>query len=243
MPRLEMEERVSGFKIRGDWGDVVEHGERLTRALRDVGAHDATVTQSYPDAFAEWDEWRPKVHERLDDDISEKTAQQASIDEGDGEKADAAPSEDLEIAGEKLIESYDQLEDDEVERAVETAEESVEHAARAADTAGRDALRTVEETVYERVMTQLAPYYFDNGLISANIQRGAWDDEQEFIFEINVNDDLKAAVSDRLAAYEETVDRWHVTTDRETEIAEAAEGVDAPDIETEPDDGSRPTTN
>jgi len=35
-----MEEIISGFKLRGDWGDIVEHGERITRALRDAGVHD-----------------------------------------------------------------------------------------------------------------------------------------------------------------------------------------------------------
>jgi hypothetical protein len=33
-----MEESVSGFRVRGSWGDVVEHGERITRALRDLAA-------------------------------------------------------------------------------------------------------------------------------------------------------------------------------------------------------------
>ena len=32
-----MEESVSGFKVRGAWGDVVEHGERITRALHEAG--------------------------------------------------------------------------------------------------------------------------------------------------------------------------------------------------------------
>ena len=75
-----MEESVSGFKCRGTWADIVEHGERITRALRDNGAEG--------EAFEEWDEWRPKSHERLGEDVNEKTAEQASVGEGDGEKAE-----------------------------------------------------------------------------------------------------------------------------------------------------------
>ena len=47
-----MEERVSGFRVRGSRDEVVVHGERIARALResDVDA----------DALAQWDDWRPK---------------------------------------------------------------------------------------------------------------------------------------------------------------------------------------
>ena len=31
-----MEEGVAGFKLSGDWGEIVEHGERITRALKDL---------------------------------------------------------------------------------------------------------------------------------------------------------------------------------------------------------------
>ena len=217
-----MEESVSGFKCRGTWAEIVEHGERITRALREAGA-DGT-------AFEEWDEWRPKSHERLGEDVNEKTAEQASVDEGEGEKAGKEPDEDLRTAGEKLSESYERVEEGDNEGAVERWQDSINYVARAADSAGRKAIRAVEDTVYRKVMTQLAPYYFDNDLVSANVQkttRGS--DEPRFIFEVNVNDDdVKAVVSDRLADYEDRVDRWHVDTEKQTEVAEVVEGVEPP---------------
>ncbi|MDQ2056266.1 MULTISPECIES: DUF5828 family protein [Halobellus] len=228
-----MEESVSGFKVRGTWGDVVEHGERITRALRDAGVDG--------EAFEEWDEWRPKSHERLGEDVSKKTAAQASVAEGEGEKAGKAPDEDLQTAGERLSESYEHVEEGDSDGAVERWSESLGYVARAADSAGRRALRRVENTVYQRVMTQLAPYYFDNELVSANIQKSTrGEDEVSFIFEVNVNDDdLKAEVSDRLGEFDDEVTRWHVDTEKETETVEAAEGVEPPQSE----DRSRSTTN
>jgi len=228
-----MEESVSGFKHRGTWAEIVEHGERVTRALREAGADGA--------AFEEWNEWRPKSHERLGKDVSEKTAEQASVSEGEGEKAGKNPDEDLRTAGEKLSESYERVENGDNEGAVERWQDSINYVARAADSAGRKALRAVEDTVYRKVMTQLAPYYFDNELVSANVQKTArGGDGDQFIFEVNVNeDDLKAAVSERLRDYEAAVDRWHVDTEKETEIAEVVEGVEPP-----PDaDESKSTTN
>jgi len=228
-----MEESVSGFKVRGSWGDVVEHGERITRALRDEGVDS--------DAFEDWDEWRPKSHERLGEDVSEKTAAQASVSEGEGEKAGKAPDEDLQTAGERLSKSYEHVEKGDNGGAVERWSESVGYVARAADSAGRQALRRVENTVYQRVMTQLAPYYFDNELVSANIQKSTrGDDEVTFIFEVNINDDdLKASVSERLSKFDDEVTRWHVDTEKQTDTVEAAEGVEPPPS----DDRSRSTTN
>ena len=228
-----MEESVSGFKIRGAWGDVVEHGERITRALRDAGVDS--------DAFDEWDEWRPKSHERLREDVSEKTAEQASVAEGEGEKAGKDPDDDLQTAGERLSESYEHVENGDSDEAVERWSESLGYVARAADSAGRRALRRVENTVYQRVMTQIAPYYFDNELVSANIQKSTrGEGDVEFVFEVNINDDdLKDEVSTRLGKFDDEVTRWHVDTEKETGTAEAAEGVEPP----ESDERSRSTTN
>jgi len=224
-----MEETLSGFRQRGTWADVVEHGERVVQALRDAGADE--------DAIAEFDEWRPKPHDRIDEEVSEKTAAQASVAEGEGERAGQGAEDDLQTAGERLSESYQKLEEADTEGAVERWEDSLEHVARAVDTAGRKALRTVEKSVYRTVMTQIAPYYFDNELVSANLQRVR--SQEEFVFEVNVtDDDLKAAVADRLHDYED-IDRWHVATDRKTTAVEAAEGIETPEQSSEADSPPR----
>ncbi|MFB6134276.1 MAG: DUF5828 family protein [Halanaeroarchaeum sp.] len=223
-----MEESVAGFRVEGDWGEIVEHGERITRALRDAGAEEA-----YPEAFEAWEDWRPKSGELLGIDVRKKTAEHASIEEGAGEKEGKSPNEDVQKAGEKLTESYESLEGDDAGEAVEKWQDSLSYVARAAETAGRKAIRSVEDAVYRNVMTQLAPYYFDNELVSANVARTG-DEEAPFALEVNVNDDdLKRAVADRLAEYVEEVERWHVETETETGGAEAAEGVEAPESEAE----------
>jgi hypothetical protein len=219
----EMEESVSGFKLQGDWVDVVEHGERITRALKDLAGEEEIDVDDQ--ALEEFDEWRPKSHERLDEDVNEKTAEQASVDE------------DLQTAGEKLTESYESL--DEPDEAVDKWGESIDYVARAADSAGRKALRKVEDTVYRNVMTRVAPYYFDNELISANIRRVS-DEDPEYVFEVNVNDDdLKIRVSNKLADYEQEHDRWHIAAEKEIDTPAAAEGVDV--AEPDNDDDVDPT--
>jgi len=227
----DIEESVSGFKHRGTWIQTVEHGERITRALEEL----AGETELDEEALDEFDEWRPKSHERLGEDVNEKTAEQASVEKGKGEKEGKNPDEDLQTAGEKLAESYDNL--DEPNEAVDKWGESIDYVARAADSAGRKAVRKVEDTVYRNVMTRMSPYYFDNDLISANIQRVSRGDSPEYVFEVNVNDDdLKIRVSNKLADYESEVDRWHVNAEKETEVVEAVEGVDPPENGDDPDE-------
>ena len=223
----EMKEGVSGFVVTGDWGEVVEHGERVTRAIRDVVEDDeADVDET---ALAQWEEWRPKSHELLGQEIREKTAHHASVGEGAGERAGKTAGEDLQTAGEELAESYRKLESDDPSGAVEKWQDSLGYVARAADSASRKALRSVEDTVYRRLMTQVAPYYFDNRLVSANIRRSRSEDGP-FTLEVNVNDDdLKAAVTQRLRAYADEIDRWHVDVEKDTSSVEAAEGVELPE--------------
>ena len=226
-----MQESVSGFKRRGEWGDVVEHGEQITEALRQAGVDG--------DAFEEWNEWRPKSHERLGEDVKQKTADQAHVSEGKGEQAGESPGEDLQTAGEKVTETYEKLADNDTESAVERWQDSIDYVARAADSAGRKMLRSVEDTVYQKVMTRFTPYYFDNELISANLQ---WVRSQdEFEFEVNVNDDdRKDEVREHLHSFE-NIDRWHVGTEKETENVEAAEGVEVPETAEEAESKSTMT--
>jgi hypothetical protein len=92
-------------------------------------------------------------------------------------------------------------------------------------------------------MTQVSPYYFDNELVSANVRRAARDD---YVFEVNVNDDdLKIHVSNKLADLEQSVERWHVDTEKEVEHAAVAEGAE--EVLDENGNGtegrSRPTSN
>jgi hypothetical protein len=230
----DIEESVAGFEARGDWVDVVELGERVARALRDVSHEDGVAVDD--EALAEFEEWRPKTDERLDEDVNEKTAEQARTEEGPGEAAGKEPDEDLRTAGEKLSESYEQLDDP--DEAVESWGESIDYVARAADSAGRKAIRKVEDAVYRNVMTRIAPYYFDNELISANIQRIDRGERPEYALEVNVNDDdLKIHVSNRLADFDEDVDRWHVSAPKDVEVAEVAEGVEVTENERTADGG------
>jgi Family of unknown function (DUF5828) len=213
-----MEESVSGFKEEGGWATIVEHGERITAALEEEGIEDPNLD--------EWNEWRPKVEERFREEINEKTAEQASMNEGNGEKAGKTPVDDLGTAGENLGDSISELVEGDIEDATEEGQVAMEHATRAVDSTARKGLRAVENAVYKHVMTKVSPCYFDNPLISANLDR-IQSGRPKYRFEVNVNEDnLKQRVSDRLSTYENDIDRWRIETEKNTEQITVSEGIE-----------------
>lgn len=177
-----MEKRVSGYRVCGSWDDVVTHGVRITRVLREGGVAE--------DVLAEWDDWRSKAHEQLEDEVSEKTVETASVEKGAGEKAGRAPGEDLQRASEWTLESIETTERDDPVDILEKWENALDHALRAAYTTTRRAVRTIETAVYEQVLTRFTPCYFDNELVSANLRPTTrLEDDDAFVVEVNVNDD------------------------------------------------------
>jgi hypothetical protein len=217
-----MEVAVSGFSIIGTWDDVVEHGERITYALEEEGVSSQ--------AFDEWCEWRPKSHERLHEDVRQKTAAQASVRRGRGERAGIAPNEDLHTAGASLSASAATLGEGEGMRAARLGGRAVGHLRRAVDSSVRGLLRRLEHLVYRRIMTRVSPFYFDNTLLSANIDRSdRRGPSQRYHFEVDIaNDRLKHAVADRLDTYEDRYPRWHGHVRKDTTVAEDVEGVEPP---------------
>lgn len=218
-----MQKTITGFKRKGTWSDIVEHGERITAALVQLD-----VTNNH---FEEWNEWRPKADDRLRDDIKKKTAEKAAVNEGTGEQKGKSPDDDLVKAGKKLTDSGASSSPKE---AAGEVQQSLSYAMRAVDTASRKLMRGVETSVYQHIMTKMSPYYFDNQLISANATRVTklGTAKQEFVLEVNVSDDdLREDVEEVLDEFED-INRWHMETPKETENAENAEGQETPGKDT-----------
>lgn len=215
-----MQQTLSGYKQCGSWADIVEHGERITVALRHLDAD--------PELLEQWDTWRPKSEERLRSEVKDKTAAQAAVSEGPGEKDGKPANRDLKKAGQKL--SHTGMSDTPGE-AAKDVQQSLSYAARAVDTVSRKAIRSVEQTVYKHVMTKMSPYYFDNELLSANAARTTklTNRTPEFMLEVNINDDrLLDKLSDVLEKLD-SIDRWHGDCPKDITTAVDAEGQDIAD--------------
>lgn len=197
----DFSESISGFRVTGEWDEIVEHGERISYTLKkiDVG--------EYQDYLDEYNNWRPKAVEN-NKDISKKTADKASIDEDDNEKNNN-PKDEINKAREKVSESVSDISDKEPKKAYNDTSESAKHAYNAVRNISRKTFRKGEEAVYENIMTKLSPYYFDNKLISANVSQIS---NNKYEFEVNVNvDNIKQNVSDDLQDIYDDIKRKNIT--------------------------------
>lgn len=195
----DYKESISGFKITGDWSSIVEHGERISYLLKEIGV------KSHKNDLDEYNKWRPKTPE-TSSDISEKTANSASIDSNDKN-----PKNEIERAKEKASESFSDITDADPKDAYNDSTESAKHTASAITTITKETFKKSEKLIYENVMTKISPYYFDNKLISANISKKS---ENVFTFEININvDEIKTKVSDNLQKNYEDIDRKRIAED------------------------------
>lgn len=199
----DFSESISGFKIIGDWDEIVEHGERISYTLKKIGVGE------YQEELDEYNNWRPKAVEN-DKDISKKTADKASIDEDNNEKNND-PKGEINKAKEKVSESVSDISDKEPKKAYNDTSKSAKHAYNAVRNMSRKTFRKGEEAVYENVMTKLSPYYFDNKLISANISQKS---NNKYEFEVNINiDEFKKSVSDDLQDIYDDIKRKNITNE------------------------------
>lgn len=195
-----METRLSGFQVEGTWEQVVDHGDRMSRILHDLGAgaHPRMGRSSFQDALDEWDDWRPRPAESFETDVRTRTAEQASLGPGAGEQRGRAPLDDLERAWMALLVGPGTVPDGGASELGSRMTEAARLTARAVDTGMRRVVRNMEEAVYLHLMTRTSPCYFDNRIVSANLDRGT-DDGEAYRFEVNVNSDrLKEQVAKRL---------------------------------------------
>jgi hypothetical protein len=227
-----MNETITGFVCTGGWIEIVEHGERVTTALLKIRPEIADD----PD-FDRWDSWRPKADERLKYDVKWKTADEACIGEGEGERNHVSPIEDVRSAQSRAADIMREAKNGHPRSAVSAWEDSLDYTTRAADTSFRKSLRLIERSLYAHIMTLISPYYFDTALIQGNLSRSRNDSGKQYRFEINISDDeLRNDLSTVLGEFDEDIKRWHVSTPANLDVMEAAEGCPVTDKEREETD-------
>lgn len=200
-----MQHGISGYQVEGTWDQVVDHGDTISELLHDLGAssHPRMDSTDFDAALSEWDAWRPSNEDSLDEEVRERTAELASLPPSEGERRGLSPTRDLKLAGKVLVQGPERIPDGGATEFFARIAEAGRLSLRAADTGFRKLFRNAEEAVYLHVMTRVSPCYFDNRVVSANIQRTPGADDA-YRFEININnDDLKHTVSDRLDAVDD----------------------------------------
>lgn len=226
MTHEEMEDSVSGFRITGSWDDVVEHGERISAAIRrvlerknDVEGNELTDELAALEAF---EEWRPKIDDK-ETSISDRTAEQASVNEGALEKEEKSVKETAVEAQSDVKDAVGSAKKLDTKQTQEKINDSVVRTGQMTDSFFRRTLRWFEERVYKHIMTRISPYYFDNQLVNANFSEHSI---KKYTLEVNIADDeLRNNVREELNVIAEEAPRWRLETGVNPEPVEAVEGL------------------
>lgn len=183
-----MQETVSGVKVRGKWEEVVNRGKDVTEALE-------ATEQAESHHLEEWEDWRPRTSEDLDDDHREKTVEKAVADKSPVEKEGKTAVEQAGQAVDDAGEAVEKAVKGEVDTASRKTRQAFFDALLSIDAAARKALRRFESFIYHHVIARANPHYFDSELVSASLtrKRGVTerfnDEEDEFEMTVSINDD------------------------------------------------------
>lgn len=210
-----MERTLSGIKYSGSWEEIVEFGEKVEASLS-ILLQEKRIKE-YATELEDFRDWRPKIDDiDQEKDVHKKTAQQASVSSPETES-----KEELSEAKNKL---KDATQPDNTDESVSTnLKESLTHAKNATENGVKKQVQSVEEFVYENVMVQVSPTYFDNQLISASFQKSG----DEFVFEVNINDDsLVEGFQDTTESLEDTFSRWHIQMEETIDVEDASDESD-----------------
>jgi hypothetical protein len=210
-----MERTLSGVKKRGNWEEIVEFGEKVEASLSILLQENRI--KKYSIELEDFRDWRPKIDDiDQEKDVHKKTAKQASVSSPETES-----KEELSEAKDKFKEATQPENTDE---SVSTnLKESLTHAKNATENGVKKQVQSVEEFVYENVMVQVSPTYFDNQLISASFQKSG----DEFVFEVNINDDsLIEEFQKTTESLDETFSRWHIQMEETIDVEDAADESD-----------------
>jgi len=216
-----MEPVLNGFKTTGSWSDVVEHCEKLSVVFK----HILDNKKKYNDinheelrkCFEEWKKWRPEANEFLSEEINERTSEHNAVD---------VKSEFITQKVAKAHHSF--IEAVSVSNPNSERKNSLKTGLLSIRSIVRILVQSVESFVYSNIMTKVSPYYFDNNLISANIQQKR---SGEYVFETNINNDMVQNILEiQLDDINEANDRWHIDVEADAKRQEFVNGVDANDV-------------
>lgn len=172
-----MEKTISGLKVKGNWDEVVETGEEVSEALKET---------EFEEEIEDWEYWRPRRNEEIQNEVKEKTIEMASINKGPIEDSNKSPKQELIKSLYKIKDSITIRSKDFSELKQGTRKLGITIRALI-----RKTFRKFEETVYEHVISKTNPHYFDGERVSASLDRkkGLVTSDSEYILHVNVNDD------------------------------------------------------
>ncbi len=182
-----MEITNSGLKFEGNWHEIVLFAHVLAHFLKDTAPHRESVE--------EYEEWMPEEDED-EEDMIEKTADEACLDHYQVEDDFNGVHDELRDAEHKLKDSINDIAHGESPtKDLSEAAKDIEILVAAESIIS---LRKLERSIYKHIMLKFNPYYFDTEDFSVNLKKTR---EDRYALSINISDDeLRKKVQERFSS-------------------------------------------
>ncbi len=186
-----MEITNTGLKIVGDWEEICSFSRRVSKIIKEYSEKKKTSDMKSAEEF---DEWRPREEEDKDD-LKKKTVEKASLKEKKVEKDFEGAKKEFSKATEKMEESVKEAVNG--EDPGNNLKEASEGIGKIIEAESFKSIRKMEEAIFEKIMLNFSPYYFDTEKLSINLKRNK--KEKEYVLTVNVLDEeLKKYMQDKV---------------------------------------------
>ena len=175
MPEKDsIKETNSGVKKHGDIKEVAEFSENVENALQDAGVKKNSIE--------EFREWRPKEEDE-EEDIVEKTVEEASLSEKNVEKESNGIKNDFSEAKEATKKAGNKVrKGSNPGKEIKKTSKSL---LRPVLSESVKVARGFEKEIYSKLMVKFNPYFFDSEDFSADLKSK----KGEYTMEVNVPDE------------------------------------------------------
>lgn len=167
MNKQKPETTHSGIKVEGNWEDICGFARDLEGILKESYER-KDYAENMGDSIENYNDWRPREEED-EEDITKKTAEEASMEEKDVENDFKGTDEELKSAGKKVKDSISRATDEKRSATAELKEAS-KCINRLVGCKSIKSLRKMEKAIYEQVMLKFNPYYFDTEYFSVTLE-------------------------------------------------------------------------
>ncbi len=183
MSKPNIENTNAGLEFEGQWTDICVFARTFEKVIEENAPDEEPIE--------EYNDWRPREEED-EEDISEKTAENACMEETEVEEEYSGAKEELASAGEKIKNGVngDEPSTENIKKASKNMERLVE-------AESIKSIRILEKKIYEEVMLRFNPYYFDTEDFSVNLEKINNGESENYKLTINIPDEeLRQKVKD-----------------------------------------------
>ncbi len=176
----------AGIRYQGNWEDICDFADYLSDII------DEHIDGG--EALSDYEEWKPE-EDGCEARLSKKTAEEASIEETKIEKDFNGAKEELDDARNDLLESVEDATNGNDPRG--ELKEACKKIGRAMGAKSIESIRVLEMQIYDKIMLQLNPYYFDEEDFSIHLEQN--DETDHYTLTLNITDEeVREAVKDRV---------------------------------------------